>query len=100
MSINGAALGPARLCILFGSQATGRTHSRSDVDPALWPLPSRPSRTKLQWIVELEELLDKDISLVPVSPDTDPVLGMEIVRYSIVVFEAEPELWINKRLDL
>jgi hypothetical protein len=67
---------------------------------ALWQLTSLPSRTKLQWIVELEELLDNDVSLVLVSPETDPVLGMEIVRHGIVVFEAEPELWFNKRLDL
>lgn len=26
---------PVRLCVLFGSQATGKTHSRSDVDLAV-----------------------------------------------------------------
>ena len=34
------------------------------------------------------------------SPDTDPDLGMEIVRQGIVVYESEPELWFNKRLVL
>jgi predicted nucleotidyltransferase len=28
---------PVRLCVLFGSQATGQTHAHSDVDLAIWP---------------------------------------------------------------
>jgi hypothetical protein len=28
---------PLCLCVLFGSQATGKTHAQSDVDLALWP---------------------------------------------------------------
>jgi predicted nucleotidyltransferase len=28
---------PLRLCVLFGSQATGKAHPRSDVDLAIWP---------------------------------------------------------------
>lgn len=91
---------PLHLCVLFGSQAAGRTHPMSDVDLAVWPAePPTPSQ-KLAWLVALQNLLDKDVSLVLVSPDLDTVLGMEIVRHGQLVYEAQPELWYSKRLDL
>ena len=71
---------PLRLCVLFGSQATGKAHTHSDVDLAVWPSQPITPMTKLTWLVALEKLLDKDVSLVIVSPDLDPVLGFEIVR--------------------
>ncbi len=91
---------PVRLGVLFGSQATGKTHAGSDVDFAVWPDAPLAPEQKLAWLVELQRAVNNDVSLVIVSPDLDPVLGMEIVRHGIVVFEAEPELWYRKRLDL
>jgi predicted nucleotidyltransferase len=91
---------PIRLCILFGSQATGQTHPASDVDLAIWPAESPDSQTKLGWLVELQNLLDKEVSLVLVSPDLDPVLGMEIVRNGRVTFTINPELWPKERARL
>lgn len=91
---------PVRLCVLFGSQATGRTHPHSDVDVAIWPTDPPTPAQKLQWLVALQRLLDSEVTLVLVSADLDPVLGMEIVRHGRPVYEAEPELWYKKRLDL
>ena len=91
---------PVDLCVLFGSQATGKMHAASDVDIALWPGEDVAPRTKLHWLVELQELLDSEVSLVFVSPDLDPVLGMEIVRHGRLLYEATPDLWAKKRLDL
>lgn len=91
---------PIRLCVLFGSQATGRTHPKSDVDLAVWLNEMPTPAQKLRWLVTLQDLLDKEVSLVFVSPDLDPVLGMEIVRHGIPVHETEPHLWSTKRLDL
>lgn len=91
---------PLQLCILFGSQSTGQTHPKSDVDLAIWPTSTPAPRQKLRWIHELQSLLDIDVSLVLVSPDLDPVLGMEIIRHGVVIYEAAPEIWFNKRLDL
>jgi predicted nucleotidyltransferase len=85
---------------LFGSQVTGKTHSASDVDLAVWPTKSLDSQAKLRWVVELQNLLDKEVSLALVSPDLDPVLGMEIVRNGRVVFTTNPNLWSKERARL
>jgi predicted nucleotidyltransferase len=91
---------PVRLCVLFGSQATQETHLHSDVDLAVWPVASLAPLEKLQWIVELEMLLDQSVSLVLVSPELDPVLGFEIVKNGRVIFEQESEFWFRERSRL
>lgn len=91
---------PVNLCVLFGSQATGRTHPHSDVDLAVWPARILSATKRLEWVVELETRLNQDVSLVIVSPDLDPVLQFEIVRQGQLIFEAQPGLWDEKRLQL
>jgi predicted nucleotidyltransferase len=91
---------PVRLAVLFGSQATGQTHTRSDVDLALWPATSLSTAALLRWISELEILLGQDVSLVVVTADLDPVLGMEIVRHGCLIYECEPGLWPYHRAQL
>ncbi|MCB8944627.1 MAG: nucleotidyltransferase domain-containing protein [Ardenticatenaceae bacterium] len=91
---------PLRLCVLFGSQATGRSHAQSDVDLAVWPAKPVPAMTKLQWLVELQKLLDKEVSLVLVTPDLDPVLGFEIVRDGRLLYERDPNTWLKARSQL
>lgn len=91
---------PVSVCVLFGSQATRQVHPGSDVDLAVWPEQAPTPGQKLRWIGELETLLESDVSLVLVSPDLDPVLGMEIVRHGLPIYEAAPELWFERRLDL
>ncbi len=91
---------PVKLCVLFGSQATGSTHPGSDVDLAIWPSEPLPTVTKLRWLQELETRLNNRVSLVLVSANLDPVLGLEIVRHGQLVYEREPELWIHHRLQL
>jgi predicted nucleotidyltransferase len=91
---------PVRLCVLFGSQATGKAHVKSDVDLAVWPGDVDDPLLKLSWINELEPLLEKDVSLVLVSAELNPVLGNEIVRDGRLVFESEKELWARERSRL
>ena len=91
---------PVRLCVLFGSQATGKTHPGSDVDVAVWPVEPLTAAMKLDWVVELEDILGREVSLVLVSPGLDPVLGFEIVRGGRLVFESEPEMWLRQRARL
>jgi len=91
---------PLRLCILFGSQATGKTHSASDVDLAIWTDVSIIPEQKLAWVSELITLLNSEVSLVFVSPALDPVLGFEIVKNGRVLFERESELWFKERSRL
>ncbi len=84
---------PIRLCVLFGSQATGRTHAHSDVDLAVWPVESVDLGRELRWLRELEMLLDSAVNLVLVTPRLNPVLGFEIMRDGQVIFEEEPDFW-------
>lgn len=91
---------PVRLCVLFGSQAAGKAHPHSDVDLAIWPVEAVSTPTRLGWVRELETLLDRDISLVVVSADLDPVLGIEVFRHGHLIYESEPELWFHHRLQL
>jgi predicted nucleotidyltransferase len=91
---------PVRLCVLFGSQATGQAHARSDVDLAIWPAESLSTPTRLRWVSELETILNQEINLALVSADLDPVLGMEIFRQGQPIYEREPELWYHHRLQL
>lgn len=89
-----------RLCVLFGSLTTSRAHPGSDADLAVWPRKTIPSALKLRWLRELESLIERDVSLVIVTPDLDPVLGFEIVRDGHLVFEDEPGLWPLQRARL
>ncbi len=89
-----------RLCVLFGSQATGKTHAHSDIDLAVWTTDPTLALQKLAWLAELELSLQNEVSLVFVSPDLDPVLGFEVVRNGRLLFEVEPELWLKERSRL
>jgi predicted nucleotidyltransferase len=77
---------PVALCVLFGSQVAGKPHPKSDIDLAVWR--------------ELETSLGQAVSLVLVSSDLDPVLGLEISRRGLPIFEAEPGLWAERRAQL
>ncbi len=91
---------PVKICVLFGSQATGRQRPDSDVDLAIWPMQSPSAQVKLAWLRELETLLNKPVNLALVSPDLDPVLGFEIVRDGRLLYEQQPELWLKQRAQL
>ena len=95
-----------QLCVVFGSQATGKTHSKSDVDLAVWmssasgASPRSEARRRLRWQRELEEIVGADVSLVLVTIDLNPVLGFEIMRDGVLIYEAEPDLWAKRHLQL
>ena len=91
---------PIKLCVLFGSQATGQQHADSDVDLAVWPLEPPTAQTKLAWLHSLERLLDKPVSLVLVSADLDPVLGFEIVKNGRLIHAQAADLWPHHRAQL
>jgi predicted nucleotidyltransferase len=91
---------PLRCCVLFGSLATGQTHAQSDVDLAIWPLEAVASLTRLRWLRDLETTLEAEVSLVFVSADLDPVLGLQIAHRGRLIFEREPGLWDHLRTQL
>ena len=52
---------------------------------------------RLRRLRELETSMGRQVNLVLVSPDLDPVLGFEIARQGHLVFEAKAELWAVRR---
>src|SRR5712671_2996242 len=91
---------PIDLCVLFGSQATGKARANSDVDLAIWPQAHSTPQVKLCWMGALEDLLQWPVSVVVVSPDLDPVLGFEIIHDGRILFERQPGQWHKSRLRL
>ena len=88
------------IAVLFGSQATGKTHARSDVDLAIWTKRPFVPDDKLRWLVELEAIFANAVSLVLVSPELDPILGFEIVKQGRLLYEQTDELWFKERARL
>ncbi len=85
------------LCVLFGSQVTGKTHAGSDVDIAILSL--KQSDLFKQWLHlngELEDLFGHPIDLVILEPDTDPVLRLEIFRHGKPLYESNPGLFFEQ----
>jgi predicted nucleotidyltransferase len=80
-----------QLCVLFGSRASEQWRPDSDYDLAALPAPAPLQR--LEWQMQLEELLGGEIDLVALSPATEPVLGWEIARSGRLIYEARPGLW-------
>jgi len=91
---------PLRLAVLFGSRARGDAQPTSDVDLAVW-VPELPSpQERLAWRHELATLVEVEAQLVFVTPRLDPVLGLQISREGLELFEIEPGTWIAERVRL
>ncbi|MBI4849168.1 MAG: nucleotidyltransferase domain-containing protein [Nitrospirae bacterium] len=80
------------LLVLFGSGATETTHAGSDIDLAV--LLKRGSRiSKLRLIGGLDELFNgKNIDLVVLTIDTDPLLLYEIFSHGKPLYESAEAL--------
>ncbi|MGH7594802.1 MAG: type VII toxin-antitoxin system MntA family adenylyltransferase antitoxin [bacterium] len=87
------------LCILFGSQATGKARATSDVDIALFSQ-TNPALQKdlLRLYGELEDLFGYEVDLMIVERDTDPVLRLEIFQHGKPLYESQPGLFIQQRI--
>jgi predicted nucleotidyltransferase len=84
------------LAILFGSRATERTHSKSDIDLAI--LIEKVEPDKLQLIYELADILNGEIDLVILTNDTDPILLYEIFSTGKILYEKRDGLFIEQYL--
>lgn len=86
------------LLILFGSAVTGRTHKNSDIDIAIKAKPEM-KLTKLELIYHLDDFFQgKDIDLIQLSSDTDPLLLYEIFSQGRPFYEDEEGLFLHEKL--
>ncbi len=87
------------LCILFGSQAAGKTHRGSDVDIALFSATNADLRQHLLSLIgEAEDLFGDPIDLVIIEEDTDPVLRLEAFQHGKPLYESQPGLFVEQRI--
>jgi len=86
------------LLVLFGSVAGKTERPGSDVDLAVKMKRGR-SMAKLELIYHLGALFpDREIDLVVLSTETDPVLLFEIFSSGKLVYEENPGVFDNERL--
>lgn len=86
------------LLIIFGSQASGKITPASDIDVAV-KLRKGTEASKLELIYQLDSLLNgKDIDLVILTDDTDPLLLYEIFLNGKLLYEKSPGIFDAERL--
>ena len=86
-----ASLPEVRLAVLFGSTARGQERKGSDVDLGLLLEPdSREARNHA--LMELERAAGRETDVVYLN-EVPPLLGFEISRDGILIFQREDGLW-------
>ncbi|MCL4458283.1 MAG: nucleotidyltransferase domain-containing protein [Nitrospirae bacterium] len=86
------------LLILFGSHVSGKTRPESDVDVAV-KFVGETEISKLELIYRLDGILDgKDIDLVVLTSDTEPLLLYEIFFNGRSLYERIPGIFDAERL--
>ena len=74
---------------IFGSEATGRSRNRSDVDVAITVRSDVEGSQRIHWERELSVLLGNDVDIV-VFNKTTPLLQHQILKYGLLVHEKDP----------
>jgi len=81
---------PLRLAVLFGSRATGRARAGSDFDIGIAPVdPGLSLNEELLLASRLSAAVSAEVDVVRLD-DEAPLLGAEVVRGGICLFEATP----------
>lgn len=83
------------LVVLFGSQATGRTHVQSDVDIAVL---SKEDVNRARLALELSELLKRDDVEVVDLRSASPTLMRAVVENGKVLYESRPDAFFGWKL--
>lgn len=86
------------LLVLFGSCASGEINSASDIDLAV-KFRQGVKGSKLELIYELNDIFDgKEIDLVVLSADTDPLLLYEVFVSGGSLYEGSAGIFESERL--
>ncbi len=85
-----------RLGVLFGSVASGKDRTESDVDVGVVLADKISSMTASTIEVELERALNRTVQTT-VLHDASPLLRFEVARNGIVALERTPYLWADFR---
>lgn len=86
------------LLVLFGSCASDEMNSASDIDLAV-KFRQGVKGSKLELIYELNDIFDgKEIDLVVLSADTDPLLLYEVFARGVFLYEGNAGIFESERL--
>lgn len=81
------------LVVLFGSQATGKTHTGSDTDIAFFSTNQKDMRQIAQMQMEFSEALKiKDIELVDIAGKV-PLFLKQVADQGVVLYEKDPSVF-------
>jgi predicted nucleotidyltransferase len=88
---------PLRLAVLFGSRATGRSREGSDFDIGIVPVDAALSlHDELVLASELSAAVSAEVDVVRLDGD-EPLLGAEVARTGICLYEAAPGVFAAYR---
>jgi len=92
--------GPAlRLAVLFGSRARGSARARSDVDVGILPVdPQLRLTAELELAARLSGAVGVEVDVVRLD-EASPLLGREIARDGVALFEDAPGAFAAYRAD-
>ena len=83
-----------RLIVLFGSQASGRTHPGSDVDVAVWTEHSLSPAQRTRLWIDLSALFQTDIDLTLLNR-AEPLLLNQVATKSRLLYESKRGAWLD-----
>jgi len=84
-----AAAFPLELAVLFGSFASGRARSGSDVDIGILPSNDVALSAELALASSISAITHTEVDIVRLDRD-DPLLGREVARHGIPLYERMP----------
>ncbi len=88
---------PVELAVLFGSRASGRVHTGSDVDVGVIPLDAALSlHDELKLASTLSAATGAEVDLVRLDVD-DALLGREVARTGFALYERTPGAFASYR---
>ncbi len=86
------------LMVLFGSQATGKIHSQSDIDMAFLPFKRMNLIDVSKMTIDFsKELGVENLELVDMK-NASPLLLKQVAQKSILLYEKEPSFFANFKI--
>ena len=86
------------LLLLFGSQATSKTHKNSDVDLAFLPNRDSVLIDESQLLIDLMEIFKRDDVEIVNLKVASPTLMRAVVRDGTVLYEKEKDIFLKWKL--
>ena len=84
------------LAVLFGSVATGRARTGSDVDIGILPAHEVPLSAEIALASSISAITHTDVDIVRLDRD-DPLLGREVARHGVAIYERTPGVFAAYR---